>query len=509
MDLKKNIYVIYASGDKAVAHELIHRFQRLEADFNITIWHDDPIYANKDWEARDASRLDQAEIFLLFVSNTFMHSHFVQQNEFKMVIDRYKEGLTTVVPILLDNCPWDTEFNSDDYDFSFKELQVLPDNRKPINEWESTNDAMAHIVEHVKNIIAPVEETIEKKSEDESSSSDENKEKLLTAVTNDTPDDEPLVKSLDVKTSQLVKEDQIALNFEEEIEAQRKAEEQRSILEAEANQKRVAKEEKLKAEIETKKSEALAQIKREEEIAAANKLEEDKKQREAAHARKWAEAENSKKDDKELAVDESDDFNDSVEAPLKTNDKLKNWVLFGIVALLATIGIWFFSDSDKTDNTLEDSIPKVEVINDEDSNTVEEASNDDEVFSASATKQDIGDSYEGGIIFRVDDSGKPSKIAYGKDIGPMTWNDALKAAKDLGDGWRLPTLAELRTMYRTIGQGATNSGKFTDELYWSGTPFDENQARLLRFRDGNSSFHYNSRGTHRKFLFRAVRDFKE
>ncbi len=47
------------------------------------------------------------------------------------------------------------------------------------------------------------------------------------------------------------------------------------------------------------------------------------------------------------------------------------------------------------------------------------------------------------------------------------------------------------------------------ELYWSATSYDANQARLLRFSDGNASFHYNKNVPHRKFLVRAVHDFTE
>jgi hypothetical protein len=63
-------------------------------------------------------------------------------------------------------------------------------------------------------------------------------------------------------------------------------------------------------------------------------------------------------------------------------------------------------------------------------------------------------------------------------------------------------------MYRTIGQGATNSGEFADALYWSATDYDEYQARLIRFSDGNTSYHYNKNAEHRKFKVRAIRDLK-
>ncbi|MDB4293544.1 DUF1566 domain-containing protein, partial [Maribacter sp.] len=93
------------------------------------------------------------------------------------------------------------------------------------------------------------------------------------------------------------------------------------------------------------------------------------------------------------------------------------------------------------------------------------------------------------------------------DAGPMPWAEANAIQEQLGEGWRLPTLDELRLMYSTIGQGATNSAQFADELYWSATPYETYQARLLRFSDGNTSYHYNKGVANRKFLVRGVRDF--
>jgi hypothetical protein len=91
----------------------------------------------------------------------------------------------------------------------------------------------------------------------------------------------------------------------------------------------------------------------------------------------------------------------------------------------------------------------------------------------------------------------------------MSWQSAMKIDEQLGEGWRLPTFDELRIMHQTIGQGATNSGEFSGELYWSATAYDEYQARLVRFRDGNTSYHYNKNVEQRKFLVRAVRDFSQ
>ena len=119
----------------------------------------------------------------------------------------------------------------------------------------------------------------------------------------------------------------------------------------------------------------------------------------------------------------------------------------------------------------------------------------------------VGSIFDEGVLFKIDASGEIGTLAYNKDIEPLTWENAMKIEEQLGKGWRLPTMEELSEMYKTIGPGATNSGKFTDELYWSSQAFDKDQARLVRFSDGNTSFHYNKKAPYRTFKIRAVKDF--
>ena len=47
----------------------------------------------------------------------------------------------------------------------------------------------------------------------------------------------------------------------------------------------------------------------------------------------------------------------------------------------------------------------------------------------------------------------------------MTWEQAIEACKNLGDGWRLPTISELEIMYKKLHK--KGSGNFKDDWYWS------------------------------------------
>ena len=53
-----------------------------------------------------------------------------------------------------------------------------------------------------------------------------------------------------------------------------------------------------------------------------------------------------------------------------------------------------------------------------------------------------------------------------EDLGFMTWYEAVKACADLEDRWRLPTIKELKILYKNKAE----IGGFAGLYYWSSTP---------------------------------------
>jgi len=497
-----NISIIYTKEDNEVMLQVFQRLNSLDDDLNISIWHDNPIYTGQLWKPKNESRLNETDIFLLLVSDTFMHSEFIKQLEFKLVIDRYKEEKAKVIPVIIDNCQWDIEFKSDDYDFKLSELEVLPAEGKPIGVWESTDLGYKSVIASLEKLINPLAEN----SIPEESQIDEEK-----------------------KVEDPTEDEQLAINFSQEAEAKKKAEEEKKLVEAARAKREAEKEKRAREEIAAarmaeekrrakeaantqKKGEELRlkqiaedKLKAEKELKekaaeTARKAEEERRQKIETEPKRMAEEENQPK----LAAE---DIRKMDETQKEKAGSLKKLIVVALsIVLLVVLGIWAISKITDSENQTT-PIPAIEAEGAKVAVPAAETKTDSTQKDAELSKLAIGDIFEGGIIFSIDGAGKNGKMAHLDDSGPMTWNSAMQVHEVMGEGWRLPTFDELHKMYRTIGQGGSNKGEFANGLYWSATDYDAHQARLLRFSDGNTSYHYNKVLDHRKYLFRPIREF--
>jgi hypothetical protein len=161
----------------------------------------------------------------------------------------------------------------------------------------------------------------------------------------------------------------------------------------------------------------------------------------------------------------------------------------------------------------------------------------------------IGDYFQGGILFYVDESGEHGLISAQSDLGQFEWGcygEYIDGAdgESIGTGyqntldivagcsetsiaasiaiayesggyndWYLPSRDELYEMYNTIGNGsmltatAGNIGSFISGLYWSSSEVNNNHAWLINFYHGNLTPSANSYGKGGLNLVRVIRSF--
>ena len=98
------------------------------------------------------------------------------------------------------------------------------------------------------------------------------------------------------------------------------------------------------------------------------------------------------------------------------------------------------------------------------------------VTSFSINAQQIGDIYEGGYIFQINENGT-GLVVMSEDIGVLNWYEAETSINELNyegyDDWYFPSVNELVLIYNSVGPGGDNSASFNNDgqsgQYWSST----------------------------------------
>ena len=124
--------------------------------FNAVIWHDGNIEAGQEWKPHIESRLDQTDIFILLVSVDFMNSEFINQVEFKYAIERHKEKKAIMIPVIINYCQWDIDLSFKEFTFNLKDLQVLPNEGKPIGDWKTPEQAYNNIAAGIRTALSSI-----------------------------------------------------------------------------------------------------------------------------------------------------------------------------------------------------------------------------------------------------------------------------------------------------------------------------------------------------------------
>jgi hypothetical protein len=140
-----NVYLSYTKEDELVGQEIEAHLQPLQRQTSIIIWHPDMMSAGSSWRREVEAHLDIAHIILLLVSRNYLHDRFASEFEIKRIMERYQKGEIRVIPILISSCDWQRT--------PFGELCALPKHSKPISEWTDREEAFAHIIKEIDQVI--------------------------------------------------------------------------------------------------------------------------------------------------------------------------------------------------------------------------------------------------------------------------------------------------------------------------------------------------------------------
>ncbi len=98
---RSNIFVSYSHENRDALQQLERFLKPLERDGLINSWSDKVIALGEDWKAQIHAAIDAASIAILFISQDFLASDFIYQEELPRILARANNGELTVIPIFL------------------------------------------------------------------------------------------------------------------------------------------------------------------------------------------------------------------------------------------------------------------------------------------------------------------------------------------------------------------------------------------------------------------------
>jgi len=94
------------------------------------------------------AKLDEAEIVIAFISSDFIDDDDIHR-QFTNAIRRYNDNETILLQVLVRNCMWKSK--------PYVQLQILPQNREPLNNkqfWNSEDDALTAVAYEISDAIS-------------------------------------------------------------------------------------------------------------------------------------------------------------------------------------------------------------------------------------------------------------------------------------------------------------------------------------------------------------------
>jgi hypothetical protein len=121
------IFISYARSDKKYLTLLLEFLKALEQD-GARIWWDGNIKVGDDWDKSIRWYLGRSTIAVALVSISFLNSRYCTAVESRKMLEQRKRGKTTIVPIILSPCDWDTRDSS----AWLRDIQSWPSDKRTI-----------------------------------------------------------------------------------------------------------------------------------------------------------------------------------------------------------------------------------------------------------------------------------------------------------------------------------------------------------------------------------------
>lgn len=127
------VFISYAHEDEVqFKDKFLNMLGGLQRRGLIDAWEDRQIRPGDDWYAEIQKAMHACDMAVLLISDDFINSRFINEEEVPKLLKRRQSEGMRVVPIIIRPCPWDLEP-------MFRGLQALPKDGKPVITFPNDN----------------------------------------------------------------------------------------------------------------------------------------------------------------------------------------------------------------------------------------------------------------------------------------------------------------------------------------------------------------------------------
>ena len=149
-------FISYSHSDEYIVKRLHTHMSQLKREGLLTSWFDGEILAGGSLDENIKDELNKAEIFLAVVSPDYLNSAYCYDVEFQKALSRFATGEVKILPIIAQPCDWKSS--------PFGRFKAIPKDVKPISEWTNENIAFLNIIDELRKLVSPKQETQVKSS---------------------------------------------------------------------------------------------------------------------------------------------------------------------------------------------------------------------------------------------------------------------------------------------------------------------------------------------------------
>ena len=140
-----SIFVSYTEEDENYRKALEIHLDPLKRGGLIESWHNGEIKAGEVRETEINEHLQQAMLVLLLISPEYIGSQYCYEQEMQMALQRHRDGLARVIPILVRPSSWK--------DSPFRHLVVLPKSEQPIALAPNVDQMYVQVVNEIRLVV--------------------------------------------------------------------------------------------------------------------------------------------------------------------------------------------------------------------------------------------------------------------------------------------------------------------------------------------------------------------